>query len=873
MTDPRGDSTPQPPEHAHGQIVEPSGTPANAAKAPAGDGGSAMDGEPCYLVCLGASAGGLETLESFFTSVPANTGAAFVIVSHLSPDFKSLMPELLSRHTKMKVRTAEEGLAPEPNTISIIPPGKNMVFRGGCLRLESQDRSSGHILQLPIDIFLHSVSIERPHRTVAIILSGTGSDGSRGIKALKAGGGIVLAQSPETARFDGMPRAAIDTGIVDASGSPNELSNFVMDLIRKGALTDLPGDDDVGASEVLPVIEAMRAQFQQDVSYLRPSMLRRRVRRRMALLNVPSIAAYAERIVDDAAEARALKQDTLIGVTSFFRDSDAFRYLQRHLAGTALRTPSTDPFRVWVPACSSGEEVYSLAIIIREALEANGVDRDVKIFATDVDEDSLARASRATYPISIAEDLGPARIEKYFTGHGDTFTVKTSLREMVIFAHHNLVRDPPFTKIDLASCRNFLIYLTPTAQESVLSSLHFSLNRNGTLFLGSAEALGRLEGEFETVDTRFKVFTKSRYTILPSMRLRAGLQDPMVSAARPLILSTRDRDRDTLNRQVLETLVDRAERSVAVLTTEGGLLDIVSDAAHVFRVPKGRVTSDIARMLADPLVVAVTTGLQRLRRGDERDATFAVALAGEPPRRMTARLTHLPAVGNEKDRVLLVVESARDEGHTISFDTSALDQATAERMGELQTELLQTRESLQATIEELQSANEEQQSTNEELIASNEELQSTNEELQSVNEELFTVNVEYQNKIQELAVVAADLNNLLRNIDISILFLDDDLRVRKFTPAIDQIVKLVDHDVGRSIEHFAHTLGPEFVASARRVIETGRPHEEEARSITGAWLMVRIMPYVTHTGRTGGVVATFVDITAIKNANEMTRVA
>ncbi len=834
------------------------------------EGGGA---HPSYLVCLGASAGGLETLEAFFGAIPSDTDAAFVIVSHLSPDFKSLMPELLSRHTKMRVRTAADGLELERNTISIIPPGKNMAFREGRLRLESQDRSGTHVLQLPIDIFLQSVAAERPHRTVALILSGTGSDGSRGIRALKAAGGIVLAQDPETARFDGMPRAAIDTGAVDATGNPRQLAGSVLDLIKNGALSELPGDDDDGATEIVPIIESIRAQLHQDVSYLRPSMLRRRVRRRMALLNIGTVGEYAERLMADAAEARALKRDTLIGVTSFFRDPDAFRFLQRHLSGHVLRTPASEPFRAWVPACSSGEEVYSLAILIREALDANGMERDVKIFATDIDEDSLARASKAVYPAHAAEDIGPSRLEKYFTIHGKTIHAKNELREMVIFAHHNLVRDPPFTKIDLVSCRNFLIYLTPTTQEGVLSSLHFSLNRGGTLFLGSAEALGRVEGEFESVDSRYKIFTKARSTVLPSMRLRAGLQDPLTSGSRPLILTTRDRERDTQNRQVLETLVEREDRSVAIISTEGALLDIVGDAAGVFRVPRGRATSDIARMLAEPLVVAVSTGLQKIRRSEEEDPSFVVELTEDPPRRVTVRLTRLPAIGSGQERILLLIEPVRTESHGAPLDTSSLDQDTAERMSELQSELLQTRESLQSTIEELQSANEEQQSTNEELVASNEELQSTNEELQSVNEELFTVNVEYQNKIQELAVVAADLNNLLRNINVGILFLDEELRIRKFTPGIEDVVKLVEHDVGRSIEHFAHSLGSEFVPQARRVVETGIPYEEEGRSARGSWVMVRIMPYVTHTGRESGVVATFVDITGIKNANEMTRVA
>jgi len=838
----------------------------------------AEEGAPDYLVCLGASAGGLETLEAFFSAIPASTDAAYVIISHLSPDFKSLMPELLSRHTSMRVRTAVDDLELERNTITIIPPGKNMVLREGRLRLESQDRSSGHVLQLPINIFLQSVSKERGARTVAVILSGTGSDGSRGIRELKSAGGIVMAQDPETARFDGMPRSAIDTGIVDVVGGPKNLAAQVVELIKNGALAEQPGDDREGAADVVPVIHALREQLQQDVSYLRPAMLRRRVRRRMALLGMVEIDEYAERLLSDGAEARALKQDTLIGVTSFFRDGEAFRYLQRHLAGHVLRGVSDEPLRVWVPACATGEEVYSIAMLIRESLEANGQlgKRDVKVFATDIDEDSLARASKAVYPADAAADIGPARLERFFTMHGETIQARSELREMVIFAHHDLVRDPPFTRIDLVSCRNFLIYVTPATQEVVLGSLHFALKRGGTLFLGSAETTGKLEGEFDTVDARHKVFKKVRASVLPSMRLRAGQQDPLGVTMRPLILTTRDRDRDTVNRQTLEALSERDGRSVALITTEGTLQDIVCDAAGVFSMPRGRATSDVARMLPEALVVAVSTGLQKIRRGEDADPSFTVELDHDAPRRVGVRLTQLTPVGDSRERVMLVVEpspAGPAPAGGAAVDTASLDASAAERMNELQSELLQTRESLQSTIEELQSANEEQQSTNEELVASNEELQSTNEELQSVNEELFTVNVEYQNKIQELAVVAADLNNLLRNINVGILFLDDELRIRKFTEGMSSVVKLVEHDLGRSIEHFSGSVGADFIENAKRVIATGRVHEENRRSAVGSWLIVRLMPYLNHTGRASGVVATFVDITGIKNANEMTRVA
>ncbi|MCB9851265.1 MAG: PAS domain-containing protein [Phycisphaerales bacterium] len=827
-----------------------------------------------YIVCLGASAGGLEALEAFFAALPADTGAAFVTVVHLSPDFKSLMPELLQRHTTMRIAAAQHGTVPRANTIYIIPPGKNMVFNNGRLCLEDQDRTPGHALNLPIDIFLKSLADGPGERTIAVILSGTGSDGSRGIRVLKDAGGIVLVQDPETAKFDGMPRSAMDTGLVDSSASPASLAKVVADIVQQSrdhALHQEPEAEGESIDDMTSVLDVLRSHFNLDLAYLRPSMLQRRVRRRMALLGLPGIPEYVERLVRDVNEARALRQDTFIGVTGFFRDREAFDRLQRHLASELLPRLPDDQFRIWVPACATGEEVYSLAILALEAMEASAVKREMKIFATDIDEDSLNRASKATYPTAGIAEIGPARLSKYFMHNGDSVVIKPQIREMVICAQHNLVTDPPFTRIDLVSCRNFLIYLEQPAQENVLASLHFALRAGGTLFLGSAEAMGRLSSEFETIDAKYKLFRKARNVILPSMRRRAGMRDPIVASNRSHS-PAHDRERDASIRQVIDALVERDGKSAALVAMDGTVIELLGDPVGVFQLPKGKLSTDIMRMVGDELTAALTTGLQRVRRGDT-NVRYSVDLAGETTRHVSVKLTRLPAFESIPDRVLIVVEPGRNDAISGKLEQASLDKDTSQRMHEMQLELQQTRESLQATIEELQSSNEEQQSTNEELVASNEELQSTNEELQSVNEELYTVNVEYQNKIQELAVLAADLDNLLRNIDIGTLFLDSELRIRKFTPAIEQVIKLLEHDVGRSIEHFSHNLGSEFLADVNRVIKSGDLVEREVRGVRGNWLLVRILPYMAHSGQQSGVVVTFIDITPIKNAQEMTRMA
>lgn len=836
----------------------------------AAEGQPAAPASPC-VVCLGASAGGLEALQEFFACLPTDTGAAYVVILHLSPDFKSLMPELLARHTGVPIHTATHATRLEGDTIYIIPPGKNMVVRDGQLLLHDQDRAPGHPLHLPIDIFLRSLAEQSASQTVGVIFSGTGSDGSRGIRALKDAGGVVLVQSLESARFDGMPRSALDSGAADAAGSPSELAAQVAQIVRFGAgarALGEDGDEEAPEGEARAVLDVLRARLHMDLGYLRPRMLMRRVRRRMALLGIEGLADYVEHLSTDADEARLLRKDLFIGVTGFFRDRQAFELLHRHLVHGALAREPDQPFRVWVPACASGEEAYSLLIVLLEAMEACGVRRPIKMFATDIDAESLALASRGAYPSSGVAELGPGRVARYFTHEGDTVSVQPTLREMVICAQHNLVCDPPFTRLDLVSCRNFLIYLEPERQEQVLASLHFALKPNGTLFLGSAEALGNLEGEFETIDSKHRLYRKARNVVLPSMRRRAGRQDPLTLLARGTATS-RAAERDVALRQVLDSLVEGDGGSAALISMEGQLVEVLGDALGVFRLPKGRPTSDVARLVSRPISAALTTALQRLRRG-EPELRCPVGLE-DAERGATLRLKRLPATATLPERVLVLVEPAPVQGTPGEGRASTEAQGSTLHVEELQLELQQTRESLQATIEELQSSNEEQQSTNEELIASNEELQSTNEELQSVNEELFTVNVEHQNKIQELAVLAADLDNLLKAIDVGTLFLDDELRIRKFTPSIDRIVRLMEHDVGRSFLDFTHELGRDFADELRRVLETGQPTEREVRGPKGTWLLVRALPYTSHSGQTNGIVVTVIDVTITRNAREMTR--
>ncbi len=828
-----------------------------------------------FVVCVGASAGGLEALENFFSGMGNQTSCAFVVVVHLSPDFKSLMPELLAKCTSMKVAAATQGTVLEPDCIYVIPPKKNLVLEDGKLVLLDRDREPGHAINLPIDIFLKSLAQDAGERAVAAILSGSGSDGSRGVRAVKEAGGLVLVEDPNSAKFDGMPRSALATGMCDHSGTPDVLGRRLIEIVGRSTFPMVADSEEYEADEVLSsLLGLLKRKPGIDLSYYKKSMVGRRVRRRMTIHGIANLESYHHRLESDADELHSLKQDLLIGVTSFFRDTEAFEILNKSVISQLLLRPQTDDqIRIWVPSCSSGEEVYSIAMLLSDAMAAMGKQRDIKIFATDVDEDALQKASRATYLVSQMVDVPPPLANRYLEKHGDLCHVIHPLREMVIFARHNLVKDAPFTRMDLVSCRNFLIYLEPDVQEQVLASLHFSLNKGGSLFLGSAESTAFLETEFDPIDSKAKLYRKIRTYTHPAARRRSGLLDPIAIVPDT---TQRLRNRQTSEsvhvlRTVIEQLLDSDSNSCALLSHEGAVLEVIGDPLGVFSLPKGRPTADILKLVSKEVSIAITTGLHRLRKGEPR-ATFAVDVgAGDKLQRLTIELRSMQESKKEAASIVFLARLRQQSGEEPVVEPIDVSETTSERLHNLEMELTQTKESLQATIEELQSTNEEQQSTNEELVASNEELQSTNEELHSVNEELYTVNAEYQKKNQELSVMTADLDNLLRSSDIGTLFLDSHLRVRKFTPAVCRVVQLLDHDIGRSISHFTHQLADDFVDDVTTVIENGSRIEKEVRDKSGRWLLMRISPYTSEAGGDEGAVITFIDITKVKNMEELTR--
>jgi two-component system, chemotaxis family, CheB/CheR fusion protein len=823
------------------------------------------------LVGIGASAGGLEALERFFAKVPAQSGMAFVVVQHLSPSFESLMGELLAPRTSLPIHRVEDGMVVYPNAIYLIPPGKEMIISGGKLLLTDKDPTQG--LSLPIDQFFRSLAADAGRRAIAVILSGSGSDGSRGLRAIHEAGGLVVAQSPETATFDGMPRSAINTGLVDLQMPPDAIPEA---LIRYASRPFDPGlqfsdtDEQNPGRSIVQMIQLLRDANGIDFGQYKPSTIARRIERRMLLNKAAKVDDYADRLSTDRTELDALCRDLLIGVTGFFRDAAAFEKLETSVIPNLLdRTPPDREIRVWTAGCATGEEAYSLAMLFHEQMTQRGRAANLKIFATDVHRESLDVASSGIYPAEIIGTIPTARLERYFVAKGDCFQIAPDLRQLVVFAHHNVLRDAPFTKLDLIACRNLLIYLLPTAQRKVLSLFNFGLKTGGILFLGPSESPADLSEDFDVVDEHWKIYHKRRDARLFAESRTNPLYSPPVRT-----LAAKPKGANEANATILATydaLLNRFMPPSLLIDENRTLLHAFGGATRYLRVPEGRISTDVFDLIHPDLRVALYGAFHRVR--NERTQVvhngLRVALSS-CEETVTVEVSALPPKGTEATRFLVSLIPQESPGSANLPADRTNDAASAEfadTVRALESELATTRENLHSTIEELETSNEELQATNEELVASNEELQSTNEELHSVNEELYTVNAEYQNKIAELTQLTNDMENLLRNTDIGVIFVDSDLRIRKFTPQIAAAFNLLPQDLGRSIETFVPQIDyPTLVLDLKQVLVSGKPIEVEVRDRRNNDLLLRIRPYCSSTSTIEGVLLTLMDISALKTA-------
>ncbi|MFK7962011.1 MAG: chemotaxis protein CheB [Phycisphaerales bacterium] len=866
-----------------------------------GDAGEASRPPRC-IAGVGASAGGLDALEQFFANVPLATGMAFVVVQHLAPDFKSLMDEILSRHTQLPIHSVEDGMLVERDAIYLIPPRKNMIISSGRLLLTEQEEDKS--LHLPIDLFFRSLADELGPQAAGVIMSGTGSDGSRGLKAIREAGGFTLVQDPETAKFDGMPRAAIATRAVMRLAAPATLPHELLHLANGEEATNALGGPDGAPSALRLLFELLRLRYGIDFQHYKASTVDRRIERRITMARCKDLDDYVHYLHATPMEVNSLYQDLLIGVTKFNRDPEAFRILENEALPTLFETATAENrgLRIWVPGCATGEEPFSLAIALRETAERIGFENEIKVFATDVHQESLDSAGQGLYGADQLTEIPASHRERYFTQDNDRFRIASEIRKMVIFAPQNVIGDPPFTRIDLLSCRNMLIYFDPAVQRKVISLFHFALRPKGVLFLGPSETVGDLTDDFESINSEWRLFRKCRDTPVDVGRL-AMTPRPAMNKNSARFVDPRVRLRttspavqtDSSIAWAYEALLSQKVHAGFLVDAERELLHIFGEANQYLQTPVGRLTSNLLKMVMPELASAISAAMHRATRDQTPVVYNAVHVSspdGGDPIALSVRVDPLEHKRTENWFFfvgLSKIDTPDVEPTSMTSLPLGTDDMPGQRIMDLESELQFTREHLQATNEELETSNEELQATNEELVAANEELQSTNEELQSsneelqstneelhsVNEELHTVNAEHQRKLHEMVRLNADMENLLNSTQIGTIFLDSQLQIRKFTPAIATAINLLPRDISRPLAHISDrliNLGEETLAAlAAMCLRDQTTVEREVEAVGNVWLHLRILPYIDETGGVSGVVMTFHDITNRKHVEARLR--
>lgn len=806
----------------------------------------------------------------FFAAVPPETSAAFVVVQHLSPNHKSMMDELLSRRTSLKVAVVENATRVEPGHIYLLRPGWELEYRAGELHSVPVDQDEA--IHLPVDRILTSLAAA-DGQVFGVILSGTGSDGSRGVQTLVEAGGMALAESDESAKFTGMPHAAEATGVVTVRTAAELLwSKIAGELGEQVASPVAPAKRAAGLDALL---QRLDSAYSIDFQHYKRGTVERRIERRMQIAGVTDRDAYADAALKDDAELERLYADLLIGVTRFFRDKECFETLSEEVLAPMVNGRSADrPIRIWAAACATGEEAYSIAILLREQMEAHDVEIPTQIFATDVHRDSLTFASSGRFPEDRLGEVSRTRLKKYFDRVDGEYRVRDQLRRMIVFAPHNVLRDAPFTNLDLVSCRNMLIYLTPEAQRRVLSLFHFALNDAGHLFLGPSESLGETATAFDTVNERCRVYEKSSHR-----RIMRPTHSPPAANLRPRGATTSTAPHNASTRidtrllAAYDNIIDRYAPPAILVNDKHEVIDTFAGADQYLRLSARRPTQQLAELLETPWHASLLGGLRRAQQIEAR-VTFNGFTIDHPhaaDKIFTVAID--PILGTDEPYFLISLNAERDT-HSRGVETGEsqpVPSGDLSQLEQVEDELRYTRETLQATIEELETSNEELRVTNEEMTASNEELQATNEELNSVNEEMHTVNTEYQNTIGELRELNEDMNHLLASTDIGTLFLDAELRIRRYTPHIEKIVSLTPQDIGRPLADFAHKLDcGDLSDMALDVMQSEKVMEIEARDEDDVEYLVRISPYLVDGGISGAVVAA-VDVSQLSEARREER--
>jgi len=827
------------------------------------------------IVGMGASAGGLEALERFLLHLPPDSGMAFVLIQHLDPTHKGIMPQLLQRDTAMKVVQVRDRTLVQPNCVYVIPPNKDMCLKHGVLYLLVPSERRGR--RLPIDFFLRSLALDQRERSIGVILSGMGSDGTLGLRAIKEAAGLVLVQEPTSAKFDGMPRSAIDAGLADIVAPVDELPGKILDYLKHAPLVtrNNHAPDDKNQSALEKVVILLRSRTGHDFTLYKKNTLHRRIERRMGIHKIPKMTTYVLFLQENPQELDLLFKELLIGVTNFFRDTDAWEQLKTEAIPSLLadRSPG-QALRAWITGCSTGEEAYSLAVVFKEAVELTkrpGSFR-LQIFATDLDRDAIDKARQGLYPENISADVSPGRLKRFFTQEGRGYRVRKDIRDMVIFAPQNLIMDSPFTRLDILSCRNLLIYLAQEVQRKLIPLFHYSLCPGGILFLGSAETIASATDLFVPLAGKSRLYRRAKSVLgtepveFPtSFSTPASLASGTHSAPKPLL---------SLQSLADQLVLRRYSQPAVLVNDKGDILYVNGRTGKYLEPASGKANWNLFAMARDGLRYALSEGFRKALRQKGRIVLHDLRIeSGELDQRVDVTLERLEDAGLLQGLVMIAFA---DVATPLPAPVKRRQRGGApiqpSHLAELERELQKIRlessnlhEEMQTSQEELQSANEELQTTNEELQSTNEELTTSKEEMQSLNEELQTLNVELQAKIDDVSRASDDMKNLLDSTDIATLFLDRELLVRRFTPRTTHFIKLIPSDVGRPITDLVLDLDySTLVDDVQKVLRSLASTQRVAVAGDGRWFSVRVMPYRRMDDLIDGVVITFADITEAK---------
>ena len=834
---------------------------------------SGTDPGPFPIVGIGASAGGLEALEQFIGNIPEKSGMAYVVIQHLDPTQKGMLPELLQRASRMQVAQVKDRMTVKPNWVYVIPPNKSMSILHGVLHLFEPIEARG--LRLPIDFFFRSLADDCHERAIGLILSGMGSDGSSGLRAIKEKNGIVMVQEPSDAKFDSMPRNAIDSVLADIVAPAKLLPERLIEFLKHIPIVRSDLDIEIkDKSSLEKIIILLRTYTGNDFSYYKKNTIYRRIERRMSVHKIDKIASYVHFLQENPGEVNILFKELMIGVTNFFRDPEVWENLkQKVMPNIVSNLHPGSILRAWVPGCSTGEEAYSLAIVFKEVVEKINPHGgfSLQIFATDLDEDAIETARKGIFPANIVSDVSPARLNRFFLATDDGFFINTEIRETIVFAQHNIIMHPPFTKIDFLSCRNLLIYLEPELQKKLLSLFYYCLNNKGIMVLGSSETLGVQSHLFLALEPKLKIFRHAVSTQMPEL-----FDFPSTfSRSRPTGIEKSIPAKSTFNIQALaEQLLLQQFTPAGVLVNENGDIIFVSGHTGKYMEPAvGKANMNIFAMLREGIrsefPVAFRKAIMKrepvfihnIKVGTNGSASIVDVTIQwiEKPDPLCGMIMIIFTDVPGKDDIKLVSKKEKKTVHSI-------------KLSELEKELKYTHEKMQDASEEMQtsqeelkSANEELQSTNEELQSTNEELTSSKEEMQSLNEELQTLNAELQSKVDDFSRVNNDMKNLLNSTDIATLFLDKELNIRRYTIQLTKIFKLIKSDVGRPFTDMVTDLiYPDLAGDSIEVLRTLVFLQKPVPTKDGRWFNIRIMPYRTSDDRIDGLVITFINISELK---------